>query len=124
MIFIDCGCNREGSTSLICNKTDGQCACKPNVHGRQYDKCKDGFKLHPNCTGTSFDVCIFLLTNLMYSACGCDTQGSNGTACSNDGQCRCKANIEGLTCNHCIDEFYSFPTCQGISTKKSSFSRL
>ena len=83
-----CACDPKGSTSLICNKTDGNCSCKPNIHGRQCDKCQDGFKLHPNCTGTSFDVCIFLLTNLMYSVCGCDTQGSNGTACSTT-QIRC-----------------------------------
>ena len=51
IFFIDCGCNREGSTSLICNKTDGQCKCKANDDSRQCEKCQDGFKLHPNCTG-------------------------------------------------------------------------
>ena len=48
-------------------------------------------------------------------ACGCDTQGSvsNGTTCTNDGQCKCKPKMEGLTCNRCKDGFYDFPKCKG-----------
>ena len=98
--FSDCGCNLKGSISLICNKTSGQCSCKPKVSGKRCDICQDGFKLYPNCI-----------------ACGCDDQGSNGDICSNDGQCQCKTNVEGLTCNRCKDKFHGFPKCQGTSIK-------
>ena len=54
-------------------------------------------------------------------ACGCDTQGSvsNGTTCTNDGQCKCKPKMEGLTCNRCKDGFYDFPKCKGNSKSQS-----
>ena len=44
-----CNCDPKGSTSLICEKSDGQCPCKDNVGGRQCNACDDGFKDHPNC---------------------------------------------------------------------------
>ena len=54
-------------------------------------------------------------------ACGCDTQGSvsNGTTCTNDGQCKCKPKMEGFTCNRCKDGFYDFPKCKGNSKSQS-----
>ena len=47
---LDCACNPEGSTSLVCDKSDGQCPCQANVTGRQCNVCQDGFKNYPNCT--------------------------------------------------------------------------
>ena len=44
-----CGCSEEGSTSLICDKTDGQCPCKPNVINRKCDECDFGYKSFPDC---------------------------------------------------------------------------
>ena len=48
---VACNCDPNGSTSLICQKSDGQCPCKDNVGGRQCNACEDGFKEHPNCIG-------------------------------------------------------------------------
>ena len=48
--FIACNCDGTGSTSLVCNKTSGQCPCKSNVSGLQCRVCQDGFKNHPKCT--------------------------------------------------------------------------
>ena len=47
---IDCACDPDGSTSLVCDKSDGQCPCKANVTGRRCNVCEDGFKNYPNCT--------------------------------------------------------------------------
>ena len=46
-------------------------------------------------------------------ACECNAEGSIGTACSDSGQCDCKDNVEGLPCDHCKDEHFGFPTCEG-----------
>ena len=47
------------------------------------------------------------------SACGCNTQGSNGNSCSPNGVCSCKANIIGSKCDSCAAGYSNFPTCQG-----------
>ncbi|EDO28971.1 predicted protein [Nematostella vectensis] len=33
-----CLCDYGGSSSPVCNKTDGQCKCLPNIDGRQCDR--------------------------------------------------------------------------------------
>ena len=47
-----------------------------------------------------------------YLACDCNPNGSNGTTCSNEGQCLCQDRIEGKQCNRCKDGFYGFPNCK------------
>ena len=49
-----CGCSEEGSTSLICDKSNGQCPCKPNVINRQCDECEVGYRSFPDCIGKFF----------------------------------------------------------------------
>ena len=66
MLFLACNCDVTGSTSLVCNKTNGQCQCKTNVSGLQCRVCQDGFKNHPNCTSNSvcdilFHFCLYCL---------------------------------------------------------------
>lgn len=58
------------------------------------DECKDGY------WGLSGTGCI---------QCGCDDAGIvPGTVCHKiTGQCMCKANTEGRTCNICKDKFYN-----------------
>ena len=38
--------------------------------------------------------------------------GSKDSECSKALQCNCKENIEGLSCNSCIDNHFGFPQCQ------------
>ena len=45
-------------------------------------------------------------------ACDCNTDGSIGTNCTNDGQCRCKEHIEGQQCQRCKDKYFGFPSCE------------
>ena len=49
---------------------------------------------------------------IFWIACACNTEGSNGKSCSNSGQCDCKDNVEGLPCDHCMDNHFGFPDCQ------------
>ena len=67
LLFSDCSCNVTGSTSLVCNKTSGQCSCRTNVSGKKCQVCQNGFKNHPNCTSNSvcdilFHFCLTVFT--------------------------------------------------------------
>lgn len=45
-------------------------------------------------------------------ACDCNPQGSLDFACANyGGQCRCKPNIIGRSCERCAPGYYNFPDC-------------
>ena len=46
-------------------------------------------------------------------ACDCDTFGSNGTACNENGQCNCFSNFDGNKCNVCKPGSYMYPRCLG-----------
>lgn len=49
LYFLDCDCDPQGSESAICDKSGGQCVCKPNVMGRRCDQCVPGtFDLGPD----------------------------------------------------------------------------
>ena len=37
----------------------------------------------------------------IFLACDCDTNGSTGPDCNQDGQCNCKRNVIGKTCSQC-----------------------
>ena len=51
---------------------------------------------------------------LLFVACSCDANGSNGDTCDNEGQCTCKkTNIVGKMCNQCGIGSYGFPDCHG-----------
>ncbi|KAM8817678.1 usherin isoform 1-T1 [Rhynchonycteris naso] len=89
-----CDCDRVGTRnrSLLCDQIGGQCNCKRRVSGRRCSQCQNGFhslrELDP-------DGC---------SPCNCNTLGTvdGDIACHPDsGQCKCKANVIGLRCDHC-----------------------
>ena len=37
------------------------------------------------------------------------------SSCNNNGTCACKDNYGGNKCDSCIEGFFGFPNCQGIS---------
>lgn len=37
-----CQCDPQGSLSSVCDPSGGQCQCRPNVVGRQCDRCAPG----------------------------------------------------------------------------------
>ncbi|XP_034231739.1 laminin subunit alpha isoform X3 [Thrips palmi] len=85
----DCGCSPEGvvDNNLQCDLNNGSCSCKPNIIGRQCDKCLQGYWQFPLCT-----------------ICSCDLRGSKEEICDqNTAQCNCKTNVEGEACDVCVD---------------------
>ena len=53
---------------------------------------------------------------MYFLECGCNTEGTIGnpeTNCDQNGNCRCKVNVEGEKCNSCIPGYYNFPNCKG-----------
>ena len=70
---------------------------------------------------------IFFTTQILYTfptslnciynfvGCGCETQGTVGNTdtCDPNGQCTCKAHVEGDKCDECSAGYFSFPTCTG-----------
>ncbi|KAK7153113.1 hypothetical protein R3I93_011118 [Phoxinus phoxinus] len=89
-----CECHSAGTAngSLECEPIGGQCKCKRHVSGRQCNQCQHGFyklqsALADGCRG-----------------CNCNTAGTvqpDITCHQDSGQCQCKANVIGLTCDRC-----------------------
>ena len=50
-LYLDCGCNIEGSISLHCNSI-GKCPCKEKITGNKCSKCHSNHSIpFPDCTG-------------------------------------------------------------------------
>ena len=102
-----------------CNAVSGKCNCKPNVDGRQCEKCVEGY----------WD----LSSNEGCKACNCDKDGSTGRGCDDrTGQCSCKAGITGKRCDQCLADHYGFGgdegcrkcQCDPIGSTESQCDRL
>uniref|UniRef100_A0A8K9XVS9 Laminin subunit alpha 3 n=1 Tax=Oncorhynchus mykiss TaxID=8022 RepID=A0A8K9XVS9_ONCMY len=76
----------------------GQCFCKPNVCSHTCDTCKEGY---------------YLLQKRNYfgcQGCQCDVGGAISRGCDEmSGQCQCRKNIVGRTCNVPAPNYY-FPS--------------
>lgn len=46
---LPCDCHSAGATSPTCSPLGGQCACRPNVIGRQCSQCRTGYYGFPFC---------------------------------------------------------------------------
>ncbi|XP_032527888.2 laminin subunit alpha [Danaus plexippus] len=138
---LSCFCDFMGSTELECNTFGGQCPCKENVIGRTCSACKTGYYGFPNCRpchcpstaicddngecicpknveGENCDRCKPYTFNFDVQR-GCDDCNCNPMGVINDqlqceadsGNCPCKDNIIGRTCDHCEPGHYDFPDC-------------
>lgn len=93
-----CNCNGTGTDgSEECDPVSGQCACKHMFTGRTCDLCNAGFFNFPNC-----------------EPCNCDLAGTEPNTCrdgscicTNEGQCTCKSNVDGLKCDQCKANSFS-----------------
>ncbi|XP_063079841.1 laminin subunit alpha-2 [Engraulis encrasicolus] len=89
-----CGCDVVGSMSQQCNLNTGCCACREQFTGEKCNECKLGRRDFPQCI-----------------ACECNAAGSTADTCDAEqgvcacadrtGQCSCKANVQGLSCDAC-----------------------
>ncbi|KAJ8045141.1 Usherin [Holothuria leucospilota] len=88
-----CDCDPDGTVrDTSCNKETGQCVCKANTEGPRCDQCSANTY---NLQGSNQDGCM---------ACSCNIAGTvNASQSCNQvtGQCQCKANVVGQTCNQC-----------------------
>lgn len=65
-----------------------------NTTGVHCESCLDTFYLNPDSSLSSEDVCL---------ECACNSIGliNNGVCNTTTGQCECKDNVVGRTCNAC-----------------------
>ncbi|XP_063049256.1 laminin subunit alpha-2-like, partial [Engraulis encrasicolus] len=80
--------------SQQCNLNTGCCACREQFTGEKCNECKLGRRDFPQCI-----------------ACECNAAGSTADTCDVEqgvcacadrtGQCSCKANVQGLSCDAC-----------------------
>ncbi|KAL9868319.1 laminin subunit alpha-3 isoform 2-T2 [Geothlypis trichas] len=93
-----CNCSEKGIVDVAnpeCDKTSGQCKCKPGIKGRQCDQCAPGTYGFPNCV-----------------PCSCNRDGTEPDVCDpQTGICLCKENVEGPACDTCRPgSFYLNPS--------------
>ncbi|KAM4704989.1 laminin subunit alpha-1 [Rhinophrynus dorsalis] len=91
---LECNCSIEGSYTLQCDLSTGQCSCRHGFGGQTCSACAFGFRKYPSCI-----------------SCDCDSSGTQSawcddtqTVCSceeDSGACACKDNVVGSYCNEC-----------------------
>uniref|UniRef100_A0A8C7KH65 Laminin subunit alpha 3 n=1 Tax=Oncorhynchus kisutch TaxID=8019 RepID=A0A8C7KH65_ONCKI len=119
-----CQFSGEGSYDPMCNPVSGRCLCRPGVVGQQCDRCSvSGLCFphgqcfcKPNVCSHTCDTCkegYYLLQKRNYfgcQGCQCDMGGAISRVCDEmSGQCQCRKNIVGRTCNEPAPNYY-FPS--------------
>nr|XP_026696566.1 laminin subunit alpha-5 isoform X4 [Ciona intestinalis] len=92
---LPCNCSGAGTVGggdAACEAYGGQCPCRPNVIGRQCERCKTGYFSFPNC-----------------QPCDC-----GGAMCDPvNGNCICPVNTIAPACDECQPLTHSFDPIQG-----------
>ncbi|KAM4718072.1 laminin subunit alpha-1 isoform 2-T2 [Anableps anableps] len=110
---VRCECNGNVNVSEAghCDTLTGECLrCLGNTAGKHCEVCHPGYYgdavLAKDCKD-----------------CGCDVNGSFSSVCDvTTGQCLCRENVTGRTCDHCQSGFFSLLSgrgCQSCSCSQS-----
>ncbi|CAG2235417.1 USH2A [Mytilus edulis] len=90
---VPCKCDVQGTIpGSICNAVTGQCVCKTNVQGLACNECADGSYAFGASTDKGCNDCTCDLAGTINSTSSCDKVSGN---------CHCKENVEGMSCNQC-----------------------
>ncbi|CAF1033067.1 unnamed protein product [Didymodactylos carnosus] len=138
---LPCLCDPIGSKNFTCDQYGGQCSCKSNIIGRRCSLCATGYWGFPDCrpcscpskicnqqtgdcicpprvTGRNCDQCAVNTYGfdplLGCEDCQCRIEGvvSQRMDCAlKNGQCYCRENVAGRTCDHCASGHFNYPHC-------------
>ncbi|XP_072107642.1 laminin subunit alpha-2 isoform X2 [Mobula birostris] len=94
-----CNCAAVGSLNLQCDDVTGCCFCRPEFTGDKCNQCRTGYWDYPQC-----------------KHCDCNLSGTASHTCDEmgvcscaeySGQCNCKMNVEGISCDRCKTGFFA-----------------
>jgi len=91
-----CDCHPDGSLNIQCS-LQGECSCKPGVAGKRCDECAPDYWKFPGPNGSGCQSCSCLPEGSFGNRPDCDTL---------DGDCRCKQNVEGHSCEKCKEGYF------------------
>ena len=58
---------------------------------------------------------LVICSHINHIECECNEEGAVDNTCTEvDGKCACKEHIIGDKCAECEEEFFGFPTCEGM----------
>ncbi|XP_071494248.1 laminin subunit alpha-1-like [Diadema antillarum] len=117
----DCGCSGRAESCVYDEvKGYGVCQnCTENTSGDKCEVCLEDYYRNPYTDPTLNDTCIdsespYPCTQYCWS-CNCTLEGTiPSTVCNEtNGQCECKANVQGRSCDECKDTFYNLQESNG-----------
>ena len=100
LLHLQCTC----PPTATCNEETGDCICAPNVTGEPGNECS-------RCEENTFGYDS--ITGCQECACQVEGTVAGNMSCSLEtGQCYCKDNVEGRTCDHCSAGAFNYPECE------------
>ncbi|XP_078490956.1 netrin-G2 [Ciona intestinalis] len=93
-----CQCNKHSERCELVSVVGMLCVdCRHNTEGENCHRCKNRFYRNANVPINDTRTC---------KPCKCDRVGSYGKWCRSHGQCNCRPNFVGRTCNKCKSGYY------------------
>ncbi|PIO37466.1 hypothetical protein AB205_0171190, partial [Aquarana catesbeiana] len=78
----ECNCSTDGSSSLQCDLTTGQCVCRKEFAGQTCNTCLFGYRNYPSCI-----------------SCDCDVKGTQSAWCDDKQKmCSCEEATGNCAC--------------------------